>query len=135
MCEENKTSIEMCYHQLATATGEQILAFFLPEAPFKMLEILEESFRSLVFSMLKHYRRVSQDIHVRIINLPLTEHIRSLRQLNLNQMVRVTGVITSSTGVLPQLAIAMYDCVPSGTVFGPFVQTNLGRGNEAKPLC
>ncbi|CAL8139298.1 unnamed protein product [Orchesella dallaii] len=128
MCEENKTSIEVCYHQLAT--GEQILAFFLPEAPLKMLEILDESFRSLVFSMFKHYRRVSSDIHVRIINLPLTEHIRSLRQLHLNQMVRVTGVITSATGVLPQLSIAMYDCIPCGTVLGPFVQT---QGEETKP--
>ncbi|ODM92016.1 DNA replication licensing factor mcm2 [Orchesella cincta] len=75
-------------------------------------------------------RRVSQDIHERIINLPLTEHIRSLRQLHLNQMVRVTGVITSSTGVLPQLSIAMYDCVPCDTVLGPFIQT---QGEETKP--
>jgi len=45
-------------------------------------------------------------------------------------MVRVTGVITSSTGVVPQLAIAMYDWVPCGTVLGPFVQT---QGEETKP--
>ncbi|ODM98345.1 DNA replication licensing factor mcm2, partial [Orchesella cincta] len=128
MCEENKTSIEVCYHHLAN--GEQVLAFFLPEAPLKMLEILDESLCSLVFTMFKHYRRVSQDIHVRIINLPLTEHIRSLRQLHLNQMVRVVGVITSSTGVLPQLSIAMYDCVSCGTVLGPFIQT---QGVETKP--
>ncbi|ODM92012.1 DNA replication licensing factor mcm2 [Orchesella cincta] len=69
-------------------------------------------------------------IHERIINLPLTEHIRSLRQLHLNQMVRVTGVITSSTGVLPQLSIAMYDCVPCDTVLGPFIQT---QWEETKP--
>lgn len=128
MCEDNKTSVEVCYHQLAT--GEQILAFFLPEAPLKMLEILDEAFRALVFTMFKHYRRVSQDIHVRITNLPLTEHLRSLRQLHLNQMVRVTGVITSSTGVLPQLSICMYDCLGCGNILGPFIQQ---QGAETKP--
>lgn len=128
MCEENKTSIEVCYHELAH--GSQVLAFFLPEAPLKMLEILDEAFRSMVLAMFKHYQRVSQDFHVRITNLPLTEHLRSLRQVHLNQLVRTTGVISSSTAVLPQLSVVMYECLPCGTLLGPFNQT---QGEEVKP--
>lgn len=39
----NKGSIEVCYSELAT--GEQTLAFFLPEAPMELLDVLDVAFK------------------------------------------------------------------------------------------
>jgi DNA replication licensing factor MCM2 len=48
----------------------------------------------------------------------------------LNQLVRTRGVVTSTTGVLPQLSIIKYDCSKCGHVLGPFVQS---QSQEIKP--
>merc|ERR1712241_371684 len=69
-------------------------------------------------------------IHVRITDLPLVEELRSLRQLHLNQLIRTSGVVTSSTGVLPQLSLIEYDCDKCSYVLGPFVQN---QNQETKP--
>merc|ERR1712241_1440698 len=69
-------------------------------------------------------------IHVRITDLPLVEELRSLRQLHLNQLIRTSGVVTSSTGVLPQLSLIKYDCDKCSYVLGPFVQS---QNQETKP--
>ena len=52
------------------------------------------------------------------------------RQLHLNQLVRTSGVITSTTGVLPQLNMIKYDCNKCGFVLGPFYQS---QNQEVKP--
>ena len=52
------------------------------------------------------------------------------RQLHLNQLIRTSGVITSATGILPQLSIIKFDCNKCNYVLGPYVQ---GQSNEIKP--
>ena len=52
------------------------------------------------------------------------------RQLHLNQLVRTSGVVTSTTGILPQLNLVKYNCLKCGFVLGPFVQ---GQELEVKP--
>lgn len=71
-----------------------------------------------------------QEIHVRITELPLVEELRSLRQLHLNQLIRTGGVVTASTGVLPQLSVIKYNCNKCNYVLGPFVQN---QNQETKP--
>ena len=39
-------------------------------------------------------------------------------------------MVTSATGILPQLALAMFDCMSCGFLLGPFVQT---QAQELKP--
>ena len=73
---------------------------------------------------------ISKEIHVRISEFPLVEELRSLRQLHLNQLIRTSGVVTASTGVLPQLSIIKYDCNKCNYVIGPFVQN---QNQEVKP--
>lgn len=48
----------------------------------------------------------------------------------MNQLVRTRGVVTSTTGVLPQLSIIKYDCSKCGHVLGPFMQS---QSQEIKP--
>ncbi|CAL1543351.1 unnamed protein product [Lymnaea stagnalis] len=128
MVEGNKESLVIDYNMLASM--EQVLAYFLPEAPTEMLNNLDEAAKEVVFSMYPNYERIAKTIHVRIADLPLIEEIRSLRQLHLNQLIRTNGVVTSVTGVLPQLSVIRYDCNKCSFVLGPFYQT---QNTEIKP--
>ncbi|PSN29948.1 DNA replication licensing factor Mcm2 [Blattella germanica] len=128
MCETNRSSFVVEFPILAAK--EQVLAFFLPDAPFEMLAIFDEVATQLVLSIFPSYDRVTTDIHVRISDLPLVEDLRTFRKIHLNQLVRTTGVITATTGVLPQLSVVKYDCNKCGYVLGPFVQS---QNSEVKP--
>ncbi|XP_023215123.1 DNA replication licensing factor mcm2-like isoform X2 [Centruroides sculpturatus] len=128
MCEENRQSFEVDYN--AIASEEQVLAYFLPEAPTEMLQIFDETAKDVVLGMFPQYERIAKDIHVRITDLPLIEEIRSLRQLHLNQLIRTSGVVTTTTGILPQLSLVKYDCTKCNYVLGPYVQT---QNQEVKP--
>lgn len=128
MSEENKQSFEVDYEMLAQE--EQVLAYFLPEAPMEILEIFNQAGKDVVLSMFPAYERIHKEIFIRITNLPLLEDIRSLRTLHLNQLIRTRGVITSTTSVLPQLRVIKYDCNKCGYILGPFVQN---QEQEIKP--
>ncbi|XP_042236429.1 DNA replication licensing factor mcm2-like [Homarus americanus] len=128
MCEENKSSFEVDYNIIASE--EQVLAYFLPEAPTEMLEIMDSAAKDVTLSMFPQYERITKEIHVRITDLPLIEELRSLRQLHLNQLIRTSGVVTSTTGILPQLSIVKYDCNKCSYVLGPFVQS---QNSELRP--
>ncbi|KAK4883602.1 hypothetical protein RN001_006921 [Aquatica leii] len=121
MCENNQSSFLVEFPTLASK--EHVLAFFLPEAPTPMLEIFDEVAKEIVLSMYPSYERVTNEIHVRISELPLIEELRTFRKLHVNQLVRTQGVVTATTGVLPQLSIVKYDCKKCGYVLGPYVQT------------
>lgn len=128
MCEGNKHSLDVNYQTLANE--HQVLAYFLPEAPSEMLKIFDEAAKEVVLSMFKNYERIAPYIHCRISELPLLEELRSLRQLHLNQLIRTCGVVTTSTGILPQLCMVKYDCVKCRFILGPFYQ---GQNEEMRP--
>lgn len=52
------------------------------------------------------------------------------RQLHLNQLIRTSGVVTSCTGVLPQLSMVKYNCSKCNFILGPFCQS---QNQEVKP--
>ncbi|KAM9324411.1 DNA replication licensing factor MCM2 [Gastrophryne carolinensis] len=128
MCKDNKESLVVNYEDLAAR--EHVLAYFLPEAPAEMLKIFDEAAKEVVLVMYPKYDRIAREIHVRISNLPLVEELRSLRQLHLNQLIRTSGVVTSSTGVLPQLSMVKYNCNKCNFILGPFFQS---QNQEVKP--
>lgn len=66
------------------ANKEHVLAYFLPEAPFQMLEIFDEVAKDIVLSMYPSYDRVTSEIHVRISDLPLIEELRTFRYIFVN---------------------------------------------------
>ncbi|XP_029457178.1 DNA replication licensing factor MCM2 isoform X2 [Rhinatrema bivittatum] len=128
MCKENKESLVVNYEDLAAR--EHVLAYFLPEAPAEMLKIFDEAAKEVVLVMYPKYDRIAREIHVRISHLPLVEELRSLRQLHLNQLIRTGGVVTSCTGVLPQLSMVKYNCNKCSFILGPFFQS---QNQEVKP--
>lgn len=46
------------------------------------------------------------------------------RQIHLNTMIRIGGVVTRRTGVFPQLQQVKYDCNKCGAILGPFFQNS-----------
>ncbi|XP_075839650.1 DNA replication licensing factor MCM2 [Microtus pennsylvanicus] len=128
MCKENRESLVVNYEDLAAR--EHVLAYFLPEAPAELLQIFDEAALEVVLAMYPKYDRITNHIHVRISHLPLVEELRSLRQLHLNQLIRTSGVVTSCTGVLPQLSMVKYNCTKCNFVLGPFCQS---QNQEVKP--
>ncbi|KAK9747386.1 MCM P-loop domain [Popillia japonica] len=128
MCENNQSSFTVEFPTLANE--EHVLAYFLPEAPFQMLEIFDEVAKEIVLSIYPSYERVTSEIHVRISDLPLIEELRTFRTLHVNQLVRTLGVVTATTGVLPQLSVIKFDCNRCGFILGPFVQS---QHSEVQP--
>ena len=78
---DNKSSFEVDYNIIASE--EQVLAYFLPEAPTEMLEIFDSAAKDVTLSMFPQYERITKEIHVRITDLPLIEELRSLRYISL----------------------------------------------------
>lgn len=64
--------------------------------------------------------QIAQEVHIRIANLPISDRLRDLRQGDLNNLIRVNGVVTRRTGVFPQLKNVTYDCVACGVSLGPY---------------
>ncbi|CAL9015332.1 unnamed protein product, partial [Prunus brigantina] len=46
------------------------------------------------------------------------------RQIHLNTMIRIGGVVTRRSGVFPQLQQVKYDCNKCGAILGPFLQNS-----------
>ena len=69
-----------------------------------------------------NYHRIHSEIHVRITDLPSIASLRDLRRVHLNNLVRVSGVVTRRSGVFPQLKYVKFDCRKCGAVLGPFYQ-------------
>ena len=116
----NSESLEVSYSHLAVAFP--ILAWFLTNAPSAMLEIFDEVALESILYYFPAYDRIHSEIHVRICDVPLSLSLRDLRRAHLNNLVRVSGVVTRRSGVFPQLKYVKFDCKKCGAVLGPFYQ-------------
>jgi DNA replication licensing factor MCM2 len=87
-----------------------------------MIEIFDEIALEAILVYFPAYKRIHSEVHVRIADLPLSSTLRDLRRANLNNLVRVSGVVTRRTGVFPQLKYVKFDCRKCGAVLGPFFQ-------------
>ncbi|KAG6422471.1 hypothetical protein SASPL_119043 [Salvia splendens] len=122
MVSVNKCSLEIDYTQFIFAHPN--IAIWLADAPQSVLEIMEEVANKLVFDLYPNYKKIHQKIYVRITKLPVYDQIRNIRQIHLNTMIRIGGVVTRRSGVFPQLQQVKYDCNKCGAILGPFVQNS-----------
>ncbi|ORY73673.1 DNA replication licensing factor MCM2 [Protomyces lactucae-debilis] len=118
--EVNSESLEVSYAHLAESKGT--LAFFLATAPEDMLKIFDLVAMEATLLFYPDYERIHAEIHVRITELPKTYTLRELRQVHLNGLVKVSGVVTRRSGVNPQLKYVKFDCLKCGQILGPFYQ-------------
>lgn len=118
--EVNSESLEINYPHLAESKGT--LAYFLAAAPEEMLGIFDIVAMEATLLFYPDYERIHSEIHVRVTGLPRTFTLRDLRQIHLNGLVKVSGVVTRRTGVNPQLKYVKFNCVKCGEILGPFYQ-------------
>ncbi|CAI0381468.1 unnamed protein product [Linum tenue] len=118
----NKCSLEIDYKQFIYVHPN--IAIWLADAPQSVLEVMEEVAKSVVFDLHPKYKNIHQKIYVRVTNLPVYDQIRNIRQIHLNTMIRIGGVVTRHSGVFPQLQQVKYDCNKCGAILGPFFQNS-----------
>eukprot|EP00158_Paraphelidium_tribonemae_P006376 Partr_v1_DN27794_c1_g1_i1_m67473 putative Transcription factor len=120
MCEMNERSLEVSYVQLHDA--QTLLAVWVADAPMEMLAIFNEVAGDVVKERFQYYDRISTTIHVRISNLPTEEKIRDLRHSHVNKLVRLRGVCTRRSAVLPEMKYVTFACGKCKHLMGPFYQ-------------
>ncbi|TYI35920.1 hypothetical protein ES332_A03G109000v1 [Gossypium tomentosum] len=118
----NKCSLEIDYKQFISLHSN--IAIWLADAPQSVLEVMEDVAQRVVFDLHPNYKKIHQKIYIRITNLPIYDQIRDIRQIHLNTMVRIGGVVTRRSGVFPQLQQVKYDCNKCGSILGPFFQNS-----------
>lgn len=122
MCSNNEQSLEVSYLHLSHMTP--VLAIWLADEPKEMLEIFNEVTQNVVVTMFPDYSSIHDEIFVRIADLPVSDSLRDLREVHLNALIRVSGVVTRRTGVFPQLKVVRFTCTHCGNVSGPIQQTS-----------
>ncbi|VFQ64957.1 unnamed protein product [Cuscuta campestris] len=118
----NKCSLEIDYKQFIYCHPN--IAIWLADAPQSILEVMEEVANKVVFDLHPNYKKIHQRIYVRITNLPVYDQIRNIRQIHLNTMIRIGGVVTRRSGVFPQLQQVKFDCNKCCSILGPFFQNS-----------
>jgi DNA replication licensing factor MCM2 len=97
---DKSEALEVSYLHLALS--KPILAYFLTNSPAAMLAIFDEVTLAAILVYYPNYERIHSKVHVHITDLPLSSSLRDLRTSNLNNIVRVSGVVTRRTGVFPK---------------------------------
>lgn len=118
MCQNNKQSLEVVFTHLSSKYPT--LAIWLAEEPQLMLPILNEVALELVGEVYPDYKIFFPDIYVRVKELPVEDKLRDLRQVHLNALIKIRGVVTKRTGVFPELKHEYYRCAGCNDVKGPF---------------
>jgi len=128
MVNDGKVSLEVAYPHLSEVVP--ILGIWLADSPKNILKLFDEETLNLLQKSYSIYNKITQQVHVRITDLPLCDNLRDLRQIHLDAFVQVKGVVTRRTSVFPQLNLVKWDCVSCGYVVGPFtVQSNSAKTN------
>ncbi|CAF2527779.1 unnamed protein product [Rotaria sp. Silwood2] len=128
LVQEQKQSIIIDFEHLMSM--DEVLAFFLLGAPEQTLKIFHEALTELCFELYPNHRSIEKELFVRVSNCLQNDNIRDLRVEHLNKLIGISGVVTTSTGVLPQLSIIKFNCHKCGFTLGPFTQN---QENEIKP--
>lgn len=126
MCSAGGQSLTVSYLHLSRFAPS--LAIWLADVPKPMLEMFDAVALEATQARFKDW---NSDVHVRVSGLPIPDSLRSLRQTHLGVLVRVTGVVTRRTGVMPQLKVVLFNCSACGTLSQPFAQAG---SSEVKML-
>lgn len=130
MVRENEMSFQLSYSHLSRVY-DSVLALWLVDAPDAMIELLEDAANYFTFRSFPHYKKVQPHIAVRIGGLPICDPIRDFRQVHMNVLVRVEGVVVRRSPVYPKMHATKYDCVRCNYIIGPIYQ----RGDKEQRVA
>ena len=108
MCSNNKQSLEITFIHLSQRYPT--LAIWLAEEPSLMLPVLNEVALEVTLELFPDYSQIHNIIYARIKELPVEDKLRDLRQIHLNALIKIRGVVTKRTGVFPEYSRIFYRC-------------------------
>ncbi|KAG5859894.1 minichromosome maintenance protein [Encephalitozoon hellem] len=122
MCSENLESIEVSYLDIEEESMDLIK--LLNQHAEMTIEVMDKALSDVVRMQFPNYHMIKPKVHARIIDLPVCDTIRSLRNSHLGKLVKVSGVVTRRSGVFPLYSIVKFSCLKCKSVFGPFVASS-----------
>lgn len=120
VCGNNHSSIVISYDDITVA--DPTLALFLIDAPALMLIIFSETIFEYVLHKFPHYTRISDHMAVRIADYGGIEAISQLRNQHLDKLIRVSGIVTTSTQRLLKYKSIVFKCFRCEVNSFPIVQ-------------
>lgn len=141
----NRQSLVVEYNHMSVYTP--ILCIWIVDEPSEMLNIFNEVAYKFARSMLPNLFGTSttnsrsggvdndshrREVFVRINGLPVCESLRELRHIHLNQLIKVSGVVTRRTAVYPQLKIVHFECSRCRGIIGPIMINNADGNTNSR---
>lgn len=121
MCALNFESIDVDYMDIVN------LHETLENEPEIFIKVLSDALTHVTKIYFPSYFIIKPVIHGRIHNLPVLEDIRGLRNIHLNKLIRINGVVTRRSGIFSLYSIVKFTCTKCQATFGPFI------GKDVKP--
>lgn len=117
MSTANAESVSVPYALLHDA--QPAIALFLMYSPNDILNIMHMAMTHIVVA---NFAKLYADIfvRVRIAGHPIKESVNKLRSLHIRTLVRVCGIVLSTSGTTKHISTGYYDCVQCTQTHGPF---------------
>ena len=116
MCANNRQTLEVTFTHLSAKYPT--LAIWLAEEPSLVLPVLHAVALEVSLELFHEYDKIHSEVFVRVRDLPIEDQLRMLRQIHLNSLIKIRGVVTKRSGVLPELSKMFFRCA-CGDVKGP----------------
>jgi len=133
MCQNNRQSLEVVFTHLSSKYPT--IAIWLAEEPALMFPILDEVALRLVTEVYPDYEKIHPKIFVRIRDLPVEDKLRDLRQVHLNALIKIKGVVTKRTGVFPELKEMFFRCYRCQDLKGPIFGNTEWEAKQKLGAC
>jgi len=118
----NKQSLDINFNHLSQKNPQ--IAIWLAEEPALVLPTLSHVAMDLISEVYPDYSNLYKEVFVRVKELPVEDKLRDLRQVHLNALIKIKGVVTKRTGVFPELTEIFYKCMKCNLIKGPYIQNS-----------
>ena len=133
MCQNNKQSLEIVFSNLSQKFPT--LAIWLAEEPKLMLDIINHVASDVVSEVYPDYYKIHDKIFIRVKDLPVEDKLRDLRQVHLNALIKIRGVVTKRTQVFPELKEMYYRCQTCQDLKGPLYNNSSDDAKQFLGQC
>lgn len=99
MVANDKQSLEVTYSHISVKMPT--LAIWIAELPSGVLPILNQVAFDLIVELFPMFESLYKEVFIRIKDLPIEDNLRDLRQVHLNNLIWIKGVVTKRTGIFP----------------------------------
>jgi len=90
-----------------------------------MLPILNEVAFDITGELYPDYHQIHDSIFIRVRELPVEDKLRDLRQVHLNALIKIKGVVTKRTTVFPELKQMFFRCTGCQDLKGPLFHNSV----------